>query len=115
MLTQLQVDWVVQLLDDKRLSQRTIARLTGVSRGTIGAIARGVRPQNLCRRESEEPAFDRGLPVRCHGCGGLVQMPCLLCRVRRIVTIERRLACLDRAMEAATKPGEPQQAASCLL
>jgi transcriptional regulator with XRE-family HTH domain len=100
MLTESQVEWVVQLLDEKNLSQRAIALETGISRGTIGAIARGERPRSLCRRQTAELVFDPGPPLRCRGCGGLVQMPCLLCQVRHILAIERRLTCQAPAVGA---------------
>lgn len=94
MLTESQVEWVVQLLDEKNLSQRAIALETGISRGTIGAIARGERPRQLYRKATDEAAFDFGPPARCRGCGGLVQMPCLLCRVRALLAVERRMLAL---------------------
>jgi transcriptional regulator with XRE-family HTH domain len=71
-------------LADGSFSQRQIARLMGVSRGTVGAIAAGKRPdyqarQDLAKEQWEEPT---GPPVRCPGCGGMVYMPCVLCRAR---------------------------------
>lgn len=73
------VDEVRRLLVEGRLSQRQIARRTGVSRGTVAAIASGRR-----QRPAEEPGgppggYPRGKPVRCPGCGARVQMPCLAC------------------------------------
>jgi hypothetical protein len=94
MLSKSQVEWVVQLLDEKRLSQREIARQTRLSRATVGAIACGARPRHLHRKTADEAPFDPGPPARCRGCGGLVQMPCLLCRVRACLAIERRIAAL---------------------
>jgi hypothetical protein len=91
MLTESQVEWVVQLLCDNKLSHREIARQTRVSRGTISAIARGDRPHQLHRKPADEAAFDPGPPARCRGCGGLVQMPCLLCRIRACRAIELRM------------------------
>jgi hypothetical protein len=86
MLAESRVEQVAELLTDGRLSQRTIARLTGISRGTVGAIARGSRPCHLRRKYDDDDLFrPLGPPVRCRGCGGRVQMPCLLCRVRGIV------------------------------
>jgi hypothetical protein len=94
MLTESQVEWVVQLLAEKKLSQREIARQTSISRGTIGVIARGERPRHLYRKPADEEAFDSGPPSRCRDRGGLVQMPCLLCRVRACLAIERQLRAL---------------------
>lgn len=80
------------LIAQGEFSQRKIARMTGVSRATIGAIAAGKRPdyeerQRLRQLEAaEEPA---GPVERCPGCGGLVHMPCRLCRVRRIKAQEQ--------------------------
>ena len=74
-----------QLLREGRLSQRSIARQAGVSRGTVNAIALGKRPDPLpqCRPEGDfvPPS---GSVRRCGSCGGLVQMPCLLCYVRSL-------------------------------
>jgi len=43
MLSPAEVEEVRRLLAEGRLSQRQIARLTGISRGTVGAIAQGKR------------------------------------------------------------------------
>jgi transcriptional regulator with XRE-family HTH domain len=84
---------VKRLLAEGKLSQRKIARITGVSRGTVGAIASGKRREHEARArhpelELEEPT---GPPQRCPGCGGLVYLPCRLCHVRRLVA-EGRIA-----------------------
>jgi len=75
---------VRRLLVERRLSQRKIARTTGVSRGTVNAIARGIRPDYETRRGPWQGHFvpPSGPLRRCPGCGGLVQMPCLVCYVR---------------------------------
>ena len=84
MITATVVDEIQRMLREGRLSQRKIAARIGVSRGTVNAIAMGKR---LCRRD-DRPAADHGFtppagpPVRCPGCGGRVQMPCLLCYIR---------------------------------
>jgi hypothetical protein len=63
-------------------SYRVIQRKTGVSRGTIGAIATGKRPDYKPRephhREQGEPRV-RGW---CGPCGVMVMMPCRACRAR---------------------------------
>jgi hypothetical protein len=80
-----QLDRVRQLLADGKLSQRKIARLTGVSRGTISALAHGKwRRYEPRPRESDTPFDPDGIPVRCNGCGGMVLMPCLACHVRKL-------------------------------
>jgi len=78
------IERIQELLEEGRVSQRKIARLVGVSRGTVGAVAAGRRRATPCScRPSETEAFDVTGPLeRCPGCGGLVYMPCLACRVR---------------------------------
>jgi len=79
------IDEVRRLLAEGRLSQRQIARATNVSRGTVGAIAAGRRPDYRSSRRAvdEEPLQPTGPPRRCPGCGGMVYLPCRLCRARR--------------------------------
>ena len=78
------VDQVRRLLAEGELSQRKIAATAGISRGTVGAIAAGRRPDHdasaACRRGQLLPRS--GPPRRCPGCGGMVYMPCRLCRLR---------------------------------
>ena len=73
-----------RLLAEDKLSQRKIAKLTGISRGTVGAIARGRRPDYKPRPKTDDE-FDRpsGPPQRCGTCGGMVYMPCRLCGLRK--------------------------------
>lgn len=73
-----------RLLTEEKLSQRRVAKLTGISRGTIGAIASGRRPDydTLPPGAGEVEEDPCGPPERCSGCGGLVYMPCRLCRQR---------------------------------
>ena len=80
------VDEIKRLLAENRLSQRKISLRLGISRGTVGAIARGTRTDRKAYRKQrghEFPALS-GVAERCPGCGGMVQMPCLACRVRAI-------------------------------
>lgn len=85
MVSQGVVDQILHLLAEGRLSQRKISRMVGVSRGTIGAIAKGHRPRIRATEDRwGEPIRPLGPPRRCGGCGGMVYMPCLLCRVREI-------------------------------
>jgi hypothetical protein len=77
------VEEIRELLHEGELSQRKIARRMEVSRGTVLAIACGRRPNYDDRRRRENYLPNpSGLPRRCPGCGGMVQMPCLLCYVR---------------------------------
>ena len=74
---------IQRLLDAKTHSQRRIAVLLGVSRGSVAAIASGKRRAELADECDDAPAEHAGPPARCPGCGGLVYMPCLLCRLRK--------------------------------
>ena len=78
------VDEIRRLLAEGHYSQRQIARLMNVNRGTVGAIAAGRRPdyQSLRQNRREEPPQPVGPPQRCPGCGGMVYLPCRLCRAR---------------------------------
>jgi hypothetical protein len=73
-----------RLLAEGRYSQRRIAAMVGVSRGTVNAIAHGRRKERS-RSPNGENALFAGPFVRCPGCGGRVRMPCLLCGVRGLV------------------------------
>jgi hypothetical protein len=75
------------MLAEGELSQRKIAQRTGVSRGTVGAIALEKRPDYEDRRQTVRGDFPplSGAPQRCPACGGMVQMPCLACHVRRLM------------------------------
>ena len=75
---------IKRLLSDRELSQRKIALRMGVSRGTVGSIASGKRPDYEARRRTRKDSFiaPTGPPVRCPGCGGMARMPCLACHVR---------------------------------
>jgi hypothetical protein len=81
------VQLVEQLLSEKKFSQRVIARLAGVSRGSVGAIAAGRRPDY--GNDNPAPDNDHWAPsgpiVRCPRCGGRVFAPCRLCHVRERV------------------------------
>lgn len=69
------------LLHQGELSQRKIAERVGVSRGTVHAIAKGKRPEKPRRRPARFVDYipPSGPAMRCHTCGGKVQMPCLRC------------------------------------
>lgn len=89
MLTPNQVSEIRRMLADGQWSQRDIAQRTGVSRGSVHAIAAGKRPE---RDATPNPNADEppGIPVRCPTCGGLVYAPCVLCRVRNRKAEESR-------------------------
>lgn len=85
MLTTEKVNQIQQLLadtrGDSRLTYRRIATQTGVSRGTVAAIARGTRNVHP-KAPPPEPAPPASGPVkRCVNCGVKVQMPCLKCKL----------------------------------
>ncbi|MBN2580891.1 MAG: helix-turn-helix domain-containing protein [Pirellulales bacterium] len=73
-----------RLLAAGKMSRRKIARLTGVSRGTVGLIAAGKRRGPVPPWE-DDPARPLEPPKRCPSCGGLVFMPCRLCRMRQVI------------------------------
>lgn len=78
------IEEVQRLLQEGQFSQRKIASLLKVSRGTVSAIASGKR--GIYGRESEDQTSCRhheSPPERCLGCGGMVYLPCLLCAARK--------------------------------
>jgi hypothetical protein len=93
MIALVKVKEVERMLVEGKLSHRKIAKATGVSRATVGAIALGKRPdyeaRQLARAAELEP---RGPLKRCAGCGGLVYMPCRLCRVRKAKAQQEEIA-----------------------
>jgi hypothetical protein len=87
------VEQVQQLLGRGKLSHRKIARITGVSRGTIAAIASGkrcIRPRTIVYWE-DEPVVPDVPPQRCPDCGGMVFMPCRVCRTRKAMAASAAL------------------------
>jgi DNA-binding XRE family transcriptional regulator len=81
-------------LAESCLTQEEIAARVGVSKGTVNAISRGLRPERpprLATSDDEERLddADRPPPQRCRGCGGMVYLPCLLCRLRKIAPRKR--------------------------
>jgi hypothetical protein len=66
--------------------------MTGVSRGTVAAIARGERPDRDESPGDNEPLDEPlGPPERCPGCGGMVHAPCRLCRTRKLMAQSKSL------------------------
>ena len=91
MITANIVTEVRRLLAERKLSQRKIARRTGISRGSVGAIASGKRPDyEMPDRFAEEDEEPTGPPERCRNCGGMVYMPCRLCKARQTIAERRR-------------------------
>ena len=116
MISSAKVAEIRALLDAGELSQRQIATLAGVSRGTIGAIASGKRVERLPRPTDEWE--EEGPIVRCPDCGGKVYAPCRLCGVREYMRTEpadRRQRAGRRSEtrnEAEREKCDPTQAAS---
>jgi len=88
MLSDAKIDEIRNLLTQGGRSHRAIARLAGVSRGTVGAVAAGRRADR-----KNAPVDPDDLPpgpvIRCPECGGKVYSPCRLCRVRALKSAER--------------------------
>ncbi len=80
---------VRSLLADGKLSQRSIARITGLSRSSVGAIARGNRKAFIAASMEDGVKFfsTSQSPERCPECGGMVYMPCHACRIRGYVSL----------------------------
>ena len=71
------------LLDEGRLSRRAIARQLGVSRGSVDSIASGRRTERDGEPNEKSLQCKKRAPARrCRECGGMVNLPCLLCRAR---------------------------------
>lgn len=95
---------VRRLLAEGKQSQRQIARLVGVSRGTVGAIALGRRHDRPTEPIEEETLWE-GPPTRCPECGAMVYMPCVLCRVRKKLGKRRRVVdCRTETLRLDLRP-----------
>ena len=80
MLSSAMVEEIRRLLVEGKLSQREISQQLRVSRGTVTSVALNRRHE---RPEPEdETQLHAGPPTRCRTCGGLVYLPCVLCRAR---------------------------------
>ncbi len=91
MLETWRVEWVQRLLAHG-LSQRKVAKITGVSRGRVVLIANGRRPDyEAIRRAREMQCLDYTTPPkRCPSCGHRVYMPCVVCRTRHAMAARSR-------------------------
>lgn len=99
MLPQGSVDEVIRLLALGTLSQKKIADVTRVSRGSVSAIAAGKRRIKSRRlvaggenRTDEEENWGFRYPTgpwkRCPICGAFVRTPCLACQLERTAVRE---------------------------
>ncbi len=105
MITPQIVTDVRHLLRERLLSQRSIARLTGISRSTVAAIASGKRPDYDLLRQLREDEWEEptGPAARCPGCGSRVYMPCQLCRIRKRMAEKRQPRATGFASAAPTR------------
>jgi hypothetical protein len=79
-----------EMLAEGKLSQRQIAKVAGVSRATVNAIARGRRLELPPRDTTDDDLFPcLPPPIRCRGCGARVHPPCRVCRIRAILARRR--------------------------
>ena len=86
------------------LSQRKIAVMVGISRATVGAIAQGkYRDREARQRDRSDDFVPNGPLERCPSCGGMVYLPCLVCRVRKIKDQEQRML---RAARRGARAGD---------
>jgi hypothetical protein len=85
------VNEVRRLLDEGCYSHREIARRTGVSRGSVDAIADGRRAHH---GREDRAAESQAKPPhqRCAECGDLVRLPCVACQARDYLRRKRRLS-----------------------
>jgi len=82
---------ILFLLKEKKHSQRKIAKMTGVSRGTVSAIALGRKKLVRYMVAQEDAGFvsPRGPHRRCPICGAKTKMPCLACQLREKMRNEK--------------------------
>ncbi len=87
MLSATVVEEVKRLLAAGCHSQRQIARMLAISRGSVATIASGKRRERPRKTNHDPWESDPwiGPRRRCPDCGGQVYLPCRLCGVRRLV------------------------------
>jgi hypothetical protein len=81
MLSSCLVEEIERLLALGR-SRRDVARIVGVSRTTVNRVAAHKRPDVADPVETDLSSLPRRKPRRCRTCGGMVYLPCKLCRTR---------------------------------
>ena len=81
MIEQSIIETIEKLLAQDGLSQRQIAKIMKVSRGTVYAVAKGKRTLKKNKSNTSPFVFPEGKPSRCPYCGAIVQMPCLSCQI----------------------------------
>ena len=79
--SQEKIDEVRRLLSTSVLSYNAIASKLGVGRNLVGRISRG---KHRCVEIKKKPVEHVGPIERCPGCGVMVEMPCLECRMASI-------------------------------
>lgn len=90
MIAPAMIDKIRRMVATGSYSLRQIARLTGVSRGTVAAVAHGKRldrPSPADDGAGEEPL---GPIARCPRCGALAHLPCRACDVHSWQAVHRR-------------------------
>lgn len=80
MLSQSEVQQIVDLLKQNELTPRQIAQRVGVSHTIVYNIANGRR--GLHSRDDTGLAAATQRPARCPTCGVRVYLPCVACRAR---------------------------------
>ena len=105
MIATAKVQEVERLLAENRWSQRKIAKMVGISRAVVGAIAAGTRPDYDARRmaRDDDDSVPNGPVERCQGCGARVYMPCRLCKIRALKASEREKARAELCRTAAAE------------
>ncbi len=115
MIAAAKVQEVERLLAENRWSQRMVAKMSGVSRAVVGAIAAGKRPDYEARRlaRDDEDHTPTGPVGRCGDCGAKVYLPFRLCKIRALKAEQREKARAELGMTAAVErrrlrvPGHP--------
>ena len=79
---------IQRLLDERLLSRRKIAALTGVARSTVTAVAKGERQVDDYLEQVPKPK-PLGAARRCPSCDATVHMPCKLCQTRELMAGKR--------------------------
>lgn len=80
---------VISLLESRRFSMRTIARKTGISRGSIASIFRNME-QEKHRIAQRFDVVPTGPFRRCPECGVKTKLPCLSCAIKKWLGKQRK-------------------------